>query len=104
MVAHSDLAFVIDARGHERAEMEDDPGSREPQSSSFSSLLLARISAVDCVSGQARTRAASPCAGETVAVVGQSRLAGVIGAALAPRVAEPPPSVPPAVARPWPRP
>jgi cytochrome oxidase Cu insertion factor (SCO1/SenC/PrrC family) len=47
MVAHSDLAFVIDGRGHERAEMEDDPGAGGPQSSSFSSLLLARISAVD---------------------------------------------------------
>ena len=47
MIAHSDLAFVIDGRGHERAEMEDDPGAGGPQSSSFSSLLLARISAVD---------------------------------------------------------
>ena len=47
MIAHSDLAFVIDARGHERAEMEDDPGAGGQQSSSFSSLLLARISAVE---------------------------------------------------------
>jgi len=47
MIAHSDLAFVIDAQGHERAEMEDDPGAGGQQSSSFSSLLLARISAVE---------------------------------------------------------
>jgi cytochrome oxidase Cu insertion factor (SCO1/SenC/PrrC family) len=46
MVAHSDLAFVIDARGHERAELEDDPGSGQQQSSSFSSLLLNRIDAI----------------------------------------------------------
>ncbi len=46
MIAHNDLAFVIDARGHERAEMEDDPGAGSQMSSSFSSLLLARISAV----------------------------------------------------------
>ena len=46
MIAHNDLAFVIDARGHERAEMEDDPGAGGQMSSSFSSLLLARISAV----------------------------------------------------------
>jgi cytochrome oxidase Cu insertion factor (SCO1/SenC/PrrC family) len=46
MIAHSDLAFVIDAHGHERAEMEDDPGTGGPQSSSFTSLLLNRISAV----------------------------------------------------------
>jgi cytochrome oxidase Cu insertion factor (SCO1/SenC/PrrC family) len=47
MVAHNDLAFVIDARGHERAEMEDDPGAGSQMSSSFSSLLLARIGAVE---------------------------------------------------------
>jgi len=47
MIAHSDLAFVIDARGRERAEMEDNPGAGSQQSSSFSSLLLARISAVE---------------------------------------------------------
>jgi cytochrome oxidase Cu insertion factor (SCO1/SenC/PrrC family) len=46
MIAHSDLAFVIDAHGHERAEMEDDPGTGGQQSSSFTSLLLNRISAV----------------------------------------------------------
>jgi cytochrome oxidase Cu insertion factor (SCO1/SenC/PrrC family) len=46
MVAHSDLAFVIDAQGHERAEMEDDPGTGQQESSSFSSLLLDRIDAV----------------------------------------------------------
>jgi cytochrome oxidase Cu insertion factor (SCO1/SenC/PrrC family) len=46
MVAHSDLAFVIDAQGHERAEMADDPGSGQQESSSFSSLLLDRIDAI----------------------------------------------------------
>ena len=79
MIAHSDLAFVIDGRGHERAEMEDDPGAGGPQSSSFSSLLLARISAVERVSGRrGRLRALV----NTVAVVGQITAAGVIGAAL----------------------
>jgi cytochrome oxidase Cu insertion factor (SCO1/SenC/PrrC family) len=42
MIAHSDLAFVIDAQGHERAELADDPGTGS-QASSFSSLLLGRI-------------------------------------------------------------
>ena len=45
MVAHSDLAFVIDPHGHERAEMQDDPGSGRT-ASSFSSLLLDRIDVV----------------------------------------------------------
>jgi hypothetical protein len=47
MIAHSDLAFVIDARGNERAEMESDPGNGSTVStSSFSSLLLDRIDLV----------------------------------------------------------
>ncbi len=46
MIAHSDLAFVIDERGHERAELEDDPGSGGTASTSFSTLLLDRIDLV----------------------------------------------------------
>jgi cytochrome oxidase Cu insertion factor (SCO1/SenC/PrrC family) len=47
MIAHSDLAFVIDAQGNERAELEADPGSGGVAStSSFSSLLLDRIDLV----------------------------------------------------------
>jgi cytochrome oxidase Cu insertion factor (SCO1/SenC/PrrC family) len=43
MVAHSDLAFVIDARGHERDALIDDPGPTQVFASSFSSLLTSRI-------------------------------------------------------------
>ena len=43
MVAHSDLAFVIDARGHERDALIDDPGPDQTYGSSFSSLLDERI-------------------------------------------------------------
>jgi cytochrome oxidase Cu insertion factor (SCO1/SenC/PrrC family) len=43
MVAHSDLAFVIDARGHERDDLIDDPGPTQVTASSFSSLLSSRI-------------------------------------------------------------
>jgi cytochrome oxidase Cu insertion factor (SCO1/SenC/PrrC family) len=43
MVAHSDLAFVIDGRGHERDALVDDPGPTQVFASSFSSLLLSRI-------------------------------------------------------------
>jgi hypothetical protein len=47
MIAHSDLAFVIDAQGNERAELETDPGNGSTAStSSFSSLLLDRIDLV----------------------------------------------------------
>jgi cytochrome oxidase Cu insertion factor (SCO1/SenC/PrrC family) len=46
MVAHSDLAFVIDAHGRERAALIDDPGPNQTYASSFSSLLLGRIQAV----------------------------------------------------------
>jgi len=46
MVAHSDLAFVIDARGHERDALIDDPGPDQTFASSFSSLLLNQIQAV----------------------------------------------------------
>jgi cytochrome oxidase Cu insertion factor (SCO1/SenC/PrrC family) len=46
MVAHSDLAFVIDARGHERDALIDDPGPTQVFASSFSSLLTSRIDAV----------------------------------------------------------
>jgi len=43
MVAHSDIAFVIDARGHERDALIDDPGPTQTTASSFSSLLQSRI-------------------------------------------------------------
>jgi cytochrome oxidase Cu insertion factor (SCO1/SenC/PrrC family) len=43
MVAHSDLAFVIDPQGRERDALIDDPGPTQPYASSFSSLLLSRI-------------------------------------------------------------
>ena len=47
MIAHSDLAFVIDAQGNERAELESDPGNGNTAStSSFSSLLLDRLDLV----------------------------------------------------------
>ncbi|HVA10266.1 MAG TPA: SCO family protein [Acidimicrobiales bacterium] len=43
MVAHSDLAFIIDGRGRERDALIDDPGPTQAFASSFSSLLLSRI-------------------------------------------------------------
>jgi cytochrome oxidase Cu insertion factor (SCO1/SenC/PrrC family) len=43
MIAHSDLAFVIDRQGHVRDELIDDPGPTQVFASSFSSLLLDRI-------------------------------------------------------------
>ena len=46
MVAHSDLAFVIDSHGHERDALIDDPGPTQTFASSFSSLLLSRIDQV----------------------------------------------------------
>ncbi len=46
MIAHSDLAFVIDAQGRERDALIDDPGPTQYTSSSFSSLLLGRIDQV----------------------------------------------------------
>jgi len=46
MVAHSDLAFVIDSRGRERDVLIDDPGPTQTFASSFSSLLLSRIDQV----------------------------------------------------------
>jgi len=46
MVSHSDLAFVIDPRGHERDVLIDDPGPSQTFASSFSSLLLSRIDQV----------------------------------------------------------
>jgi cytochrome oxidase Cu insertion factor (SCO1/SenC/PrrC family) len=46
MIAHSDLAFVIDAHGRERAVLDDDPESTSSFASSFSSLLLERIDGV----------------------------------------------------------
>ena len=46
MVAHSDLAFVIDARGHERDVLIDDPGPNQTFASSFTSLLHDRIDQV----------------------------------------------------------
>jgi cytochrome oxidase Cu insertion factor (SCO1/SenC/PrrC family) len=46
MVAHSDLAFVIDAKGHERDALIDDPGPNQTFASSFSVLLKERIEQV----------------------------------------------------------
>ena len=46
MVAHSDLSFVIDAKGQERDALIDDPGPTQSTASSFSSLLLSRINQV----------------------------------------------------------
>jgi cytochrome oxidase Cu insertion factor (SCO1/SenC/PrrC family) len=46
MVAHSDLAVVIDPRGLERDVLIDDPGPTQTFASSFSSLLLSRIDQV----------------------------------------------------------
>jgi cytochrome oxidase Cu insertion factor (SCO1/SenC/PrrC family) len=46
MVAHSDLAFVIDARGYERDALIDDPGPTQVFASSFSSLLTNRVDQV----------------------------------------------------------
>jgi len=43
MIAHSDLAFVIDPQGRERDALVDDPGPSANYASSFSSLLLSRI-------------------------------------------------------------
>ena len=43
MIAHSDLAFVIDSQGQERDALIDDPGPTPTYASSFSSLLLSRI-------------------------------------------------------------
>ena len=43
MVAHSDLAFVIDAHGHERDALITDPGPTQVFASSFSTLLTSRI-------------------------------------------------------------
>ena len=43
MVAHSDLAVVIDREGHERDVLIDDPGPTQSSASSFSSLLYDRI-------------------------------------------------------------
>jgi len=42
-VAHSDIAFVIDGRGHERDALIDDPAPTSTTASSFSSLLQSRI-------------------------------------------------------------
>ena len=46
MVAHSDLAFVIDAKGRERDVLIDDPGPNQTFASSFTSLLHDRIDQV----------------------------------------------------------
>jgi cytochrome oxidase Cu insertion factor (SCO1/SenC/PrrC family) len=43
MVAHSDLAFVIDRRGQQRDALITDPGPTQVFASSFSSLLLSQI-------------------------------------------------------------
>jgi cytochrome oxidase Cu insertion factor (SCO1/SenC/PrrC family) len=43
MVAHSDLAFVIDGHGRERDALIDDPGPTQVFASSFSALLESRI-------------------------------------------------------------
>jgi cytochrome oxidase Cu insertion factor (SCO1/SenC/PrrC family) len=46
MIAHSDLAFVIDSQGRERDALDDDPDATRAFASSFSSLLLDRIGQV----------------------------------------------------------
>ena len=46
MIAHSDLAFVIDAQGRERDVLVDNPEPTNSFASSFSSLLLDRIDQV----------------------------------------------------------
>jgi cytochrome oxidase Cu insertion factor (SCO1/SenC/PrrC family) len=46
MVAHSDLAYVIDAQGRERDALVDDPGPTQVFASSFSTLLMNRIQQV----------------------------------------------------------
>jgi cytochrome oxidase Cu insertion factor (SCO1/SenC/PrrC family) len=46
MVAHADLAFVIDDHGRERDALIDDPGPSQSTASSFSSLLLNQIDQV----------------------------------------------------------
>ncbi len=46
MVAHADLAFVIDDHGRERDALVDDPGGSQATASSFSSLLLSQIDQV----------------------------------------------------------
>jgi cytochrome oxidase Cu insertion factor (SCO1/SenC/PrrC family) len=43
MVAHSDLAFVIDSQGRQRDALITDPGPTQAFASSFSSLLLSEI-------------------------------------------------------------
>jgi cytochrome oxidase Cu insertion factor (SCO1/SenC/PrrC family) len=43
MVAHSDVAFVIDGQGRQRDALIDDPGPTQVYASSFTSLLLSRI-------------------------------------------------------------
>jgi cytochrome oxidase Cu insertion factor (SCO1/SenC/PrrC family) len=46
MVAHSDLAYVIDTRGRERDALIDDPGPTQVFASSFTTLLTSRIDQV----------------------------------------------------------
>jgi cytochrome oxidase Cu insertion factor (SCO1/SenC/PrrC family) len=46
MVAHSDLAYVIDAHGRERDALITDPGPTQVFASSFTSLLIDRIDQV----------------------------------------------------------
>jgi cytochrome oxidase Cu insertion factor (SCO1/SenC/PrrC family) len=46
MIAHSDIAFVIDSQGQERDVLIDDPGPNQTFASSFSTLLLSRIDQV----------------------------------------------------------
>jgi cytochrome oxidase Cu insertion factor (SCO1/SenC/PrrC family) len=46
MVAHDDLAFVIDAKGHERDALINDPGPNQTYALSFTSLLHDRIDQV----------------------------------------------------------
>jgi cytochrome oxidase Cu insertion factor (SCO1/SenC/PrrC family) len=46
MVAHAELAFVIDDHGRERDALVDDPGGNQTTAASFSSLLLNQIDQV----------------------------------------------------------
>ena len=99
MIAHSDLAFVIDAQGHERDALIDDPGPTQTFASSFSSLLLSRIDSVLSFvrspwsdRGTARRRAAPRCwpsPSLLVVLAGARRRVGSASAPGAPRPSAP---------------
>ena len=71
MVAHSDLAFVIDAQGRERDALDRRPRADQTTASSFSSLLLSQIDQVlNFVS-------AAPDPGSRACVAGMWRVAAI---------------------------